>query len=97
LLNQLLNLMPPLQQLRAIQPQLLRQVVRGDALGDSPQNQHNLTARVATAALYTAGEEVEDRSTLSTAILNDRRTMAVVRVLLIRQRMSLGTLQPFGR
>jgi hypothetical protein len=93
-LNQLLNLMAPLQQLRAIKPQLLRPVVRGDALGDSPQNQHNLTARVPTAAPYTAGEEVEDRSTFSTAILNDRRPMAVVRVLFLRQRMSLGTLQP---
>jgi hypothetical protein len=96
LLNQRLNLMAPLQQLRAVKPQLLRQVVRGNALGDSPQNQHNLTACVPTAAPYTAGEEVEDRSTFSTPILNDRRTMSVVRLLFLRQRVSLGTLQPFG-
>jgi hypothetical protein len=92
--NQLLDLMTPFQKMRAINAQLVRQMFGRHALGNAPQDQHDLNTRVATSTPQRAAEHIEHCSTLPTAIVHNRGTLPVVGLLIGWQRMTLGTFQP---
>lgn len=65
-------------------------------LGEAFEHQHEGGAGPATARKGRAGEQIIDRSTLRTPVVQDRVTVSVVRRLLLGQRMSGGTVQALG-
>src|SRR5919202_4523615 len=96
LLDQRLDLVAALQQVPTINPQLCRQVVGGDPLGNAAQDLHD--GRAAIVALGPDGprEEIEHRTATTAAVVQDRGTMAIVGCLSGRKRMPMRTVQAVG-
>jgi hypothetical protein len=94
LLEQLLHRVTPFQELGAIEAQFLRQMLGRDALSDAAQEQHDLATGVAGLAPTSAGEQVVDRPALATAVVHDRGTMTIMRLLIRGQGMPLRTSKP---
>jgi hypothetical protein len=91
-----LDNVPALQQMRAIQMEFLCEMLRRRTLSDATQNQHNRFTGIATLAPDSVGEEIVDGATPPTPIIENRSAMAIMRGLVFRQRMSLGTAQALG-
>jgi hypothetical protein len=87
---------PAFQQMRAIQMEFLREMLCRRTLSNTAHNQDNRFTGIATLAPDGVGEEIVDCSTPPTPIIENRRAMAIMRGLIFRQKMSLGTAQAFG-
>jgi len=91
LLEQRLNGVATFQQMSAIHVQFLGQVLRREALRNTPQNLENKSAGVARFTKDGAGKEIKDGAALATAIFEDRRTMAIMGRLIGWQGMAVRT------
>jgi hypothetical protein len=87
---------PAFQQMRAIQMEFLREMLGRRTLGNAPHNQDDRFTGIATLAPEGVGEEIVDGPTLPTPIIENRCAMTIMRGLLFRQSMSLGTAQALG-
>jgi hypothetical protein len=96
LLEQRLNGVATFQQMSAIHVQFLGQVLRREALRNTPQNLENKSAGVARFTKDGAGKEIKDGAALATAIFEDRRTMAIMGRLIGWQGMAVRTDQAIG-
>src|ERR687886_492405 len=89
-----LDLVPALQQMGAVNPQLCRQVFGGHTLGNAAQDLDNGRTAIARLGPDGAGKHIEDGATGATAIVQDRGAVPSMGRLIERQRMPLGTVQP---
>src|SRR5712691_2117811 len=93
LLNQLLNLVTVLQQVRSVDPELARQVLCGHALRHPTQNQNNRGAAVARPVPDRVRKQIVDCATRLTPIVQDWRAMPIMCPLTRCERMPLRTVQ----
>ena len=80
----------------AIQIKFLRKMLCWRTLGDAAQDQHNRFTGIATLAPTGMGEEIVDGATPPAPLIENRSAMAILRGLVFRQAMSLGTVQAPG-
>jgi len=92
--HECLDLMPSLQEMGAVDAQLVRQVLSRDALGKAAQDLDNRRTAIARFPGERASKQIEDRPTLATAIVHNRRTPAAMGRLIAPERVSLRTVQP---
>ena len=92
--HQCLDLMPSLQEMGAVDAQLVRQVLSRDALRNPAQDLDDGRTVIARFPPKRAGKQIEDRPTLATAIVGNRRTSATMGCLIGGEQVSMRTVQP---
>ena len=94
--HQCLDLMPSLQEMGAVDAQLVRQVLSRDALRNPAQDLDDGRTVIARFPPKRAGKQIEDRATHPAAVVHDRRAMPIVRGLIGRHPMAVRTGQAVG-